>query len=76
MSWDSKFWRPITLKDGRTVATLSEARVLVLSLPAPHQANQHWQQAVEMLTLAAESKSAIDEAQAQLLRALKAEGLI
>jgi len=38
--------------------------------------NPHWQYAAEMLLLASGSKSAIDDAQAQLTRALKAEGLI
>jgi hypothetical protein len=76
MPWDAKFWRPIVLKDGRKVTTLSEARVLILSLPDLHQSNPHWQYAAEMLLLASGSKSAIDDAEAQLTRALKAEGLI
>jgi hypothetical protein len=47
-----------------------------MSLPDLHQSNPHWQYAAEMLLLASGSKSAIDDAQAQLTRALKAEGLI
>lgn len=58
------------------MATLSEARVLILSLPDLHQANPHWQYAAELLKRAAESKSAIDDAQAQMLRALRADRLI
>jgi hypothetical protein len=76
MPWDAKFWRPIVLKDGRKVTTLSEARVLILSLPNLHQSDPHWQYTAEMLLLASGSKSAIDQAQTHLLRALKAEGLI
>jgi hypothetical protein len=75
MPWDAKFWRPIVLKDGRKVTTLSEARVLILSLPDLHQANPQ-QYAAKMLLLASGSKSTIDQAQTHLLRALKAEGLI
>jgi hypothetical protein len=51
--------------------TLAEARVMSLSLPEPHQANPHWQHTAGML---AESKSAIDDAQTQLLRALNPDG--
>jgi hypothetical protein len=76
MPWDAKFWHPLILKDGRKVTTLSEARVLILSLPDLHQANPYWQYATEMLLLASGSKSAIDEALLQMVRALKAEGLI
>jgi hypothetical protein len=64
------------LKDGRKVATLSEVRVLILSRPDLQQANPHWQYAAEMLLPASGSKSAIDEAHMQMVRALKAEGLI
>jgi hypothetical protein len=76
MPWTDEFWRPINLKDGRRIGGLAAARVLILSLPEPSQSHAHWQHAVEMLSRAAESKSAIDDAQAQMLRALKAEELI
>jgi hypothetical protein len=33
MSWSRKFAKPIILKDGRTIATLREARELILALP-------------------------------------------
>jgi hypothetical protein len=76
MPWTAEFWRPINLKDGRRIGGLAEARVLILSLPEPSQSHAHWRHAAEMLARAAESKSAIDDAHAQMLRALKAEGLI
>jgi len=76
MGWQAKFWKPVKLKDGRTLATLADARTLVLALPDLHQRNAHWQYAGELLLRASTSKSAVDDAQAQLLRALKAEELI
>jgi hypothetical protein len=66
----------VKLKDGRTIATLADARTLVLALPGLHQSNPYWQYAGEVLLRASTSKSAVDDALAQLLRALKAEGLV
>jgi hypothetical protein len=76
MTWTAEFWRPIALKDGRMIATLAEARDLITTLPSLHQGAEHWQDADEMLSRAATAPSAVDDALAQLLRALKAEGLI
>ncbi len=76
MTWTAEFWRPIALKDGRMIATLAEARDVIATLPALHQGAEHWQDADEMLSRAAAAPSAMDDALAQLLRALKAEGLI
>jgi hypothetical protein len=44
MPWSDAFWKPIKLKDGRTVATLAEAKVLILSLPGSQQ-EPHWVEA-------------------------------
>jgi hypothetical protein len=76
MPWAAKFWRPIALKDGRTIATLAEARDVMLSTPSIAQRPAHWRDAAELLLRAAGSESAMDEALWQMLRALKAEGLI
>jgi len=76
MPWTAKFWRPITLKDGRTIATLAEARDVLLSAPSIAQRPPHWRDAAELLLRAAGSESAMDDALCQMLRALKAEGLI
>jgi hypothetical protein len=76
MGWEKKFWKPIKLKDRRTIATLADARALILALPPLHQRNPHWQYAGELLMRASTSKSAVDDALAQLLRALKAERLV
>jgi len=76
MPWTARFWRPIALKDGRTIATLADARDVLLSAPSIAQRQPHWRDAAELLSRAARSKSAMDEALWQMLRALKAEGLI
>ena len=77
-SWSKQFWKPIVLKDGRTIATLAEARALMLTLPERHQSRPFWQYAAELLIGAAErsNRASIDNAAAQLSRALSAEGLL
>jgi hypothetical protein len=76
MPWSRKFAKPIALKDGRTIATLGEARALILSLPDLHQTTLHWQHAAKMISRAAEAKCGIDEGRMQMVLALKAEGLL
>lgn len=74
----SKTPKPVMLNDGRAVATLADARELMLALPERHQRNAYWQYAGELLLKAADrgEKYAVMDAWAQLTRALKAEGLI
>jgi hypothetical protein len=69
---------PIKLKDGRKIANLWQARELMLTLPGRHQSRPFWQYAAELLIEAAErgDRASIDDAAAQLSRALAAEGLI
>ena len=33
MSWDQRFYRPVVLPDGKTLRTLDDARLHILSLP-------------------------------------------
>jgi hypothetical protein len=77
-SWSKKFWHPIVLKDGRTITTLAEARVFMLALPERHQLRPFWQYAAELLVEAAArgDRGSVDDAAAQLSRALTAEGLL
>jgi hypothetical protein len=49
MSWSTKIWKPIKLKDGRSIETLADARAIMLALPELHQRNPHWQYAAELL---------------------------
>jgi hypothetical protein len=78
MPWTRKFPEPIKLKNGRTVATLGQARELMLALPERHQIRPFWQYAAELLIDAAErgDRASVDDAAAQLSRALAAEGLL
>jgi hypothetical protein len=76
MALDAKFWRPIVLRDGRRIATLAEAQVLIQSFPALHQDTPLWRETSDLLVRAAASHSAVDEALMQMVRALKAESLI
>jgi hypothetical protein len=67
----------LALKDGRRLGTLADARTLFLALPERHRAKAHWRDAAELLLDAAHClKPAVDEVDAQLSCALKAEGLI
>ena len=76
--WTRKFPEPIKLKDGRKIATLGQAREVMLALPERHQLRPFWQYAAELLIDAAErgDRASIDNAAAQLRRALSAEGLL
>jgi hypothetical protein len=76
MPWTRKLASPITLKDGRTIATLNQARELMLELPVRHQVRPHWQFTAELLLEATEHNGNIDDAWAQLSRALTVEGLL
>lgn len=76
MNWDMKFWRPVKLKNGRTIETLADARDLMRALPEFRRRNPEWQFAAGLLARASEATSLLDDALAQLLRALKAEELI
>ena len=78
MPWTRKLAVPIKLKDGRTIATLGQARELMLALPERHQLRPFWQYAAELLIEAAGrgDRASVDDAAAQLSRALAAEGML
>jgi hypothetical protein len=76
MPWSRPLYEPIVLKDGRVIATLNDARVVMRSLPARSQSSDVWLYAGGLLLEAATSDGPIGETAAQLMRALKAEGLI
>lgn len=78
MPWSRRFQKPLYLNDGRTIATLAEARDIMLALSRLEQTNPHWARAAELLMEAAyrSRKDPILDAGAQLSLALKADGLI
>ena len=75
MSWDRKL-KPIALNDGRNIATLADARELLLALPDRQQRNSQWQYAAELLLYAAEHGGPTADARNQLNRVLTSAGLI
>jgi len=78
MPWSRKLATPITLKDGRTIATLSQAREMMLSLPMAHRRGDMWGYTADLLGEAAADNSYVPhiDAEAQFMRALEAEGLL
>jgi hypothetical protein len=76
MTWARKLSKPIALKDGRTIATLAEAREMMLSLPPIHRRGPVWRFAAEVLNEAATDRTSVSDAEAKFTRALQAEGLI
>jgi hypothetical protein len=53
--WNSRLRKPIRLKDGRIIRTLSDAKYFFLSLPARDQQLQKWQRLAGLLTDAAKT---------------------
>lgn len=78
MTWSRRLPTPLYLNDGRTIATLAEARDAMLPLSRRDQTNPHWTRAAELLMEAAyrSRQEPIADAGAQLSLALKADGLI
>ena len=62
MSWDQRFYRPAVLPDGKTLRTLDDARLHILSLPKSEHDTAAWQVAIEALLVAANvSESEIEK---------------
>ena len=78
MPWSRKFAKPIVLKDGRTIATLADARDSMSPVEAGHQDDPAWRHARELLHFASnrEDTLSLGRARAQLTRTRNAEGLI
>ena len=77
MSWEKKFGEPIRLKTGRELKTLPDARAQILRMEGWVRGSR-WEYAIELLLKAAETgrKADVQDAWAQVARALFAEGLI
>ena len=54
MSWDQRFFDPITLPDGRKLVTLREAARYITTLPKVEHDADEWQVAMRALLLVAE----------------------
>jgi hypothetical protein len=53
VSWDQRFDWPVVLPDGKTLRTLEDARLHILSLSKSEQDTTAWQVAIEALLVAA-----------------------
>jgi hypothetical protein len=58
VSWDQLFDRPVVLPDGKTLRTLEDARLHILSLPKSEHGAIAWQVAIEALLVAADVSDA------------------
>jgi hypothetical protein len=78
MPWSRKLTKSIILKDGRTLATLGEAREMLFSIAGHRRREEMWRYTAELLNEAAADNTAVPhfDAETQLMRALIAEGLI
>jgi hypothetical protein len=76
MPWDRRFGVPIALLDGRTIATLSDAREVLLTIAPFAQKQAVWRYIAELLKEAAADRAAMTEVEEMLLRGLNTEGLI
>jgi hypothetical protein len=76
MAWNRKFVVPIELKDGRSLATLADARVFIRSLPGRRRSSEEWLYADGLLSEAALGRGALRSATMHLKVALTTEGLI
>jgi hypothetical protein len=78
VAWSRRLPFPLHLNDGRRIATLAEARDLMVASSRLDQTNPHWSRAGDLLLEAAYRgrKATIADAGAQLSLALKADGLM
>jgi len=77
-AWSHKLLHPITLKDGRVIRTLADARTLLLALNESRRRHPWNQYAAELLLKAADSgmKDDIMEAEHQMRRVLARQGML
>jgi hypothetical protein len=65
MPWSRKLGTPFTLKDGRTIATLGQAREMMLSLSPVRRRCDVWRYAADLLNEAAADHSHVPHAEAE-----------
>jgi hypothetical protein len=76
MPWSRVLTTPIELKDGSTIATLAEAREMMLSIPLHVRRADVWQYVAELLDDAASDKAAVTEVEEMLPRGLTTARMI
>jgi hypothetical protein len=77
MPWSRQLSAPITLKDGRTIATLGQAREM-FALPPIRRRADTWRYVADLLKHASADRSPLkhEDVERQLLRALRVERLL
>jgi hypothetical protein len=75
--WALRFSGPVRLRDGRSIATLSQARDLISSLSEAQQERPFWVYTARLLMAAAEGSEStrLAYAEAQLHRAVTDENM-
>ena len=68
--WSRRLSWPLTLRDGRTLRSLADARAFVLALPPAYQEYNAWQRAAALLIDAAENGGDVRAATDQVFAAL------
>src|SRR5262249_10225050 len=74
--WSAPLSRPITLRDGKGLATLADARAFVLALPAADQEHNAWQRAAALLIEAAENGGDVRAATDQVFAAAFMQAMV
>jgi hypothetical protein len=76
MAWSRELRYPITLKDGRKLEILGQAREIMLSVPDVARNGILWRHVAALLEAAAAGNAPVSEVQGMLMRGLKAAGLL
>jgi hypothetical protein len=76
MPWDRRFGVPIALLDGRTIATLSDAREVLLTVTPTARRGAVWRYLSTLLIDAAGDRASMIEVEEMLLRGLNSERMI
>jgi hypothetical protein len=72
MSWDQRFFDPISLPGGKRLVTLRDAALYIMELPKAEHDTQEWQAAMQALLLVAEHDGPTMFARIGIMRALNA----
>jgi hypothetical protein len=76
MPWERRFGEPIALLDGRLIATLSDARAVMLTIGSQAKRPAAWRYLAELLKEAAAGRAPMTEVEEMLMRALNAEHMV
>jgi hypothetical protein len=72
-AWCRPLHKPVELPGGMTIKTLAEAGAYILDLPEDIKQRSSWQRATDLLLKAASGAASVEDATAQIERALLVE---